>query len=92
MGIAARFTSMNPDYSIGFLEGSMTLLGTIRMDHVCPSSAVESSRGVPTLLGAACICGALYSKVFNSAILLSSTAFIASCDVTIAVIDPSKVS
>ena len=62
------------------------------MNHIRPSSAVESSHKVPTLLVIACICGALCSKIFSSVILLSSVAFIVSCDVIIAVIDPSKVS
>ena len=92
MGIAVRFTSMNPDSATGFPEGSMTLLGAIQMNLFHPSSYVESSYRVPTLLGVACIWEAFCSKFFNSTILLSSAAFIISCDVTIAVIDPSKVS
>lgn len=70
----------------------MKLLGTMRTNHVHPSFDVESCHRVPTLLSVTCIWGAFYSKVFNSVILRSSIAFIASYDVTIAVIDPSKVS
>ena len=83
---------MNLVFSIGLPDGSMTLVGSMRRNHVLPSD-VESPRGVPEVLdvaGAISICIVLSSIVLSSTILMSNAIFIAFFELTIAVINPSK--
>lgn len=83
---------MNPICSIGLPDGSLTLVGSMRTSHVLPSD-VEFPRRVLEVLGvtgAIGIYAILSSKVFSTTILKSNVVFIAFCELSIVVIDPSR--
>ena len=77
-------------FSIGLLDGSMTLVDNMRTNHILPCD-VESPHGVPKVLFVADgICVARSSRVLRSSILMSSMLFMSAIKLTIAFIDLSK--
>ena len=77
---------------MGLPDESCRLVGSIRMKRVLPCD-VEPPHGVlEVIVVAVGICTAHSSKVFSFIVFMSIVLFIAVCELTIVVIDPSNVS
>ena len=81
---------MNPIYSIRILDGSMTLVSSMRANHILPCDVESPGRVLEVLVVVVGICVVCSNRVFRFTILMSNALFISVCKLTIVVIDLSK--